>query len=109
MLLSACLIFSPFPFQIVYSKFTDLLPKEVLDDDDPDLQVQETDNDFYLFDTVRCSFADQEGVHFSLFTLFFLISDPKQNARSLLTPFSDPALYALEILSLGQNKLWIFV
>ena len=38
-----------FSFQIVYSKFTDLLPKEVLDDDDPDLQVKETDNDFTLF------------------------------------------------------------
>ena len=44
--------FFSFSFQIVYSKFTDLLPKEVLDDDDPDLQVQETDSDFYLFDTV---------------------------------------------------------
>ena len=31
----------------------------------------------------------------------FLISDPKQNARSLLTPVSDPAFYALSHGTLG--------
>ena len=60
--------FSHFSFQIVYSKFTDLLPKEVLDDDDPDLQVQETDNDF-TFSTLL-GVASLEGVRFSLFTFF---------------------------------------
>ena len=34
-----------FLFQIVYSKFTDLLPKEMMDDDDPDLQRPDADDD----------------------------------------------------------------